>query len=141
VNVGDTVVLDGNGQKLDSETNVIITKGNSVLQRINFHTSCSVPLAVGDQHGGIVISSFTPDVGGHGGKGSKGSKAKGSHGHKGSKAKKAKGSKAKGSHGHKGSKAKKAKGSKAKGSHGHKGSKSKKTKGSKDHHKKSKGKK
>ncbi len=138
VNVGDTITLDGNGAKLDSETNVVISQGGSVIQSINFHTSCSVPLAVGDQHGGIIISSFTPEENGHGGKGSKGkghhkgSKAKGSKGkghHKGSKAK---GSKGKGHH----------KGSKAKGSKGHhKENKAKGSKGSHSKHKKHKGKK
>jgi hypothetical protein len=104
VNIGDTVILDGNGSKLDSETNAIISQGNRILQEINFHTSCSVPLAVGDQHGGIVISSFTPEAGGAG-KGSKG-KAKGSKAKKdkGSKTKKAKGSKAKKDKGSKGKK-------------------------------------
>ena len=123
VNIGDTVILDNNGSKFDSETNVSISKGGKVIQSINFHTSCSVPLVVGDQHGGIVISSFTPEANGSG-KGSKGkgSKAKGSKG----KDKKAKG---------KGSKGKKDKKAKGKGSKGKKdkskGSKGKKSKGKK----------
>lgn len=92
VNIGDTVLLDNNGTKLDSETHALISKGGKVIQSLNIHTSCSVPLVVGDQHGGLVISSFTPENGGAGGKGSKG---------KGSKGKDAKGSKGKGSKGKK----------------------------------------
>lgn len=72
VNQGDTVIVDGNGTRLSSETIAVITQGDQTVQSINFHTSCSVPLAVGDQHGGIVISSFTPDDGSSkGGKGGK----------------------------------------------------------------------
>jgi uncharacterized repeat protein (TIGR01451 family) len=151
VNIGDTVTLDNNGSKFGSETNAYIYQGGKLIQSINFHTSCSVPLAVGDQHGGILISSFTPEGNGSG-KGShghKGSKGKGSKAHKGSKGKGSKahkGSKGKGSKAHKGSKAKGSKahkGSKAKPApKHHKGSKAKHHKGSKaKHHKGSKGKK
>lgn len=66
---GDTVILDSAAlgkSKLDSETNVYIEDGSGIIQSINFHTSCSAPLAVGDQHGGIVITSFVPEEGGKG---------------------------------------------------------------------------
>ena len=125
VNIGDTVLVDPSQygkDKFDSETHIAVISGNKVIQNLNIHTSCSVALEVGDQHGGVVISSFTPD--GSGGKG-KGSKGKGSKG----KDSKAKGSKGKGSKG----KDAKSKGSKSKD----KGSKSK---GSKSKDKSSKGK-
>ncbi len=112
MNIGDTVVIDPSQigkDKFDSETHIAIISGNKVIQSLNIHTSCSAPLVVGDQHGGVVISSFTPD--GSGGKG-KGSKGKGSKG-KGSKGSKGKSADAKEP---KGSKGKKTKGSKSKGS-------------------------
>lgn len=111
VNIGDTVLVDPGAygkDKFDSETNIAIISNNKVIQSINLHTSCSVPLKVGDQHGGVVISSFTPEAGGKGGKGSKGSKGK-----KDSKAKKDSKSK-KDSKAKKGSKSKKDKKSKKK---------------------------
>jgi hypothetical protein len=123
VNIGDTVIVDPSQygkDKFDSETHIAVISGNKVIQSLNIHTSCSAPLEVGDQHGGVVISSFTPDGSGKGkgskGKGSKGkdSKAKGSKGKdsksKGSKGKEPKDSKSKGSKG------KEPKGSKSKGS-------------------------
>lgn len=121
VNIGDTVLVDPSKygkDKFDSETHIAIISGNKVIQTLNIHTSCSAPLVVGDQHGGVVISSFTPDGSGGKGKGSKG---------KGSKGKDAKGSKGKGS---KGQDAKGSKGKDAKGSKG-KDSKDSKSKGSK----------
>lgn len=36
------------------------TAAFELLQRITFHTSCSQPLAVGDQFGGIAVWGFTP---------------------------------------------------------------------------------
>lgn len=36
------------------------TGDNSLLQRVTFHTSCSQPLDVGDQFGGIAVWGFTP---------------------------------------------------------------------------------
>lgn len=110
VNIGDTVILDAGAlgkSKFDSETNVSIFNGGKEIQTINFHTSCSAPLLVGDQHGGIVITSFTPEGGSGSGKGSKGSKGSKGKDAKGSKGKDAKGSKAKGSKSKKGSKGKK----------------------------------
>ncbi|MFV1873320.1 MAG: hypothetical protein ACMZ64_08385 [Oleiphilus sp.] len=82
---GESFTIDNNGSKFDSETNAEIYHDGKLIQSINFHTSCSVALEVGDQHGGIIISSFTPEAGGSG-KGSKG---------KGSKEKDSKGSKKK----------------------------------------------
>ena len=114
VNIGDTVLVDPSQygkDKFDSETHIAVISGNKVIQNLNIHTSCSVALEVGDQHGGVVISSFTPD--GSGGKG-KGSKGKGSKG----KDSKAKGSKGKGSKSK--DKGSKGKGPKSKGSKGKK---------------------
>lgn len=115
VSSGESFLFDNDGSKLDSETNADIYYQGNLIQSINFHTSCSVPLVVGDQHGGIIISAFKPEASGSG-KGSKGkgSKAKGSKG-KGSKGK---GKDDKGSKKAKSSKGKdaKKKGSKQKGS-------------------------
>ena len=65
--ISDVVILDGTGgksaDKFGAETNVEIRLGGSVLQDLNFHTSCSVPLAVGDQFGSLLLTEFIP-VGG-----------------------------------------------------------------------------
>jgi hypothetical protein len=65
--ISDVVILDGTGgksaDKFGAETNVEIRQGSSVLQDLNFHTSCSVPLAVGDQFGSLLLTEFIP-VGG-----------------------------------------------------------------------------
>ncbi len=78
VNTGDTLIVDGNGVRLSSETIAVISHDGSDVQKINFHTSCSAPLLVGDQHGGIVISSFTPEEGSSKGGKDKKASAKGS---------------------------------------------------------------
>ena len=46
--------------KLKSNTWVLIfdSRGGRLLQKINFHTSCSQPLAVGDQFGSLILEDI-----------------------------------------------------------------------------------
>lgn len=58
----------GGGKKdgeFDSETFVRIydEEGGTQLQKINFHTSCSAPLVIGDQYGSIVLNAATLESG------------------------------------------------------------------------------
>lgn len=46
--------------KFESESVVDIISGGTVLQSIRFHTSCSQPLALGDQFGAIQLVGFVP---------------------------------------------------------------------------------
>jgi hypothetical protein len=60
VNLGETFVIDGSQRDLKGTTYVLILdQDNNVLQRIEFHTSCSQPLELGDQYGGIQLVGFT----------------------------------------------------------------------------------
>jgi uncharacterized membrane protein YgcG len=94
VNLGESMLVQA-GDKFESETHVVISDmANRVLQSLNIHTSCSAPLLVGDQHGGVILDAFIAGSdGGKGGKGGKGSKGKGGKGDKGGKG--SKGSKGK----------------------------------------------
>ena len=62
VDLGETFVIDAKlagDSELRSETWVTIYDLNgNVLQSIKFHTSCSQPLALGDQFGGIQLVGF-----------------------------------------------------------------------------------
>ena len=56
VSSGDTyTILASNGGESKFDSNTVITiydsEGGSILQRTNFHTSCSAPLGAGDQYG------------------------------------------------------------------------------------------
>jgi len=68
VNVGDHVLADAANEgknNLDAETLVIITNAvGNVIQEVKFHTSCSQPLAVGDQFGSMRLVSLTTTEGG-----------------------------------------------------------------------------
>ena len=79
VNVGDSIEVDvanaigknkhGKGKlltdkHLSSQTKVTISNDSMVIQEILFHTSCSQPLNVGDQFGGVRITSLTSTKGG-----------------------------------------------------------------------------
>ena len=58
VDAGGSFVADGTGAtSFGSETFVHIfsADGGTLLQTINFHTSCSVPLVIGDQYGSITL--------------------------------------------------------------------------------------
>ena len=54
--------LDGE-DRLKSETHVHLFSAATMalLASIEFHTSCSQPLAVGDQFGPLIIEGYTPD--------------------------------------------------------------------------------
>ena len=47
-------------EKLDANTWVLIyaSQGGDLLQTINFHTSCSQPLAVGDVFGSVIVEEL-----------------------------------------------------------------------------------
>lgn len=46
--------------KILPNINIKIYDGGTLLQTIDFHGSCSAPIVVGDQYGGVVITDFTP---------------------------------------------------------------------------------
>jgi len=66
--IGGHVLVDAANEgkdNLDSETKVIITNAvGDVIQEVSFHTSCSQPLAVGDQFGSMRLISLTTTEGG-----------------------------------------------------------------------------
>ena len=49
--------------KLKAETHVFIytSDGQTLLQTIEFHTSCSQPLGAGDQFGSLLMVDFIPE--------------------------------------------------------------------------------
>jgi hypothetical protein len=60
VNLGEPFVIDGSHSKLKSRTFVLILDDqNNLLQTIEFHTSCSQPLELGDRFGGIQLIDST----------------------------------------------------------------------------------
>jgi hypothetical protein len=60
VNLGATFIIDGSALKLGSNTNVLIKDlTGKLLQEIDFHTSCSQPLELGDQFGAIQLIDST----------------------------------------------------------------------------------
>jgi hypothetical protein len=63
VDLNDTFDIDATNageDKLKSNTWVLIfdSRGGKLLQKINFHTSCSQPLAVGDQFGSLILEDI-----------------------------------------------------------------------------------
>jgi hypothetical protein len=40
---------------------VFSSLGGTLLQSVGFHTSCSQPLAVGNQFGSVLITTYTPE--------------------------------------------------------------------------------
>lgn len=62
VNIGDLITISRNdGNRFASTTEFDLVQGANVLQSLNIHTSCSVPLVVGDQYGSMVLRDFTPE--------------------------------------------------------------------------------
>ncbi len=57
INVGDLITLSTTEKKLKSATAFSITGSGSQL--LEFHTSCSAPLDVGDQFGSLLIVDMT----------------------------------------------------------------------------------
>jgi len=66
--IGGHILVDAANEgknNLDAETKVIITNPvGDVIQEVSFHTSCSQPLAVGDQFGSMLLTSLTTTEGG-----------------------------------------------------------------------------
>jgi hypothetical protein len=48
------------GEKLESNTKLEIKQGETVLQKLEIHTSCSKPLNVGDVFGSLTLKEFVP---------------------------------------------------------------------------------
>ena len=61
VDAGGSFTADNGGDKFGSETFVHIFSedGGTLLQTINFHTSCSAPLVIGDQYGSVSLGGYT----------------------------------------------------------------------------------
>ncbi|MDU8913535.1 cadherin repeat domain-containing protein [Aestuariicoccus sp. MJ-SS9] len=65
VQEGGSFVVDNDGERFDSETHVEIydEQGGALIQDIEFHTSCSQPLAIGDTFGSINLTGATLESG------------------------------------------------------------------------------
>ncbi len=62
VDVGETVKVDAAGRDtLHSNTKLKLTQNGVTLQELEIHTSCSQPLAVGDQYGSLLLVEFIPE--------------------------------------------------------------------------------
>ncbi|HEU0022490.1 MAG TPA: hypothetical protein VFR55_12595, partial [Dehalococcoidia bacterium] len=68
VNRGEQFVIDGTASKLGAQTYVLIYnhQGGARLKSINFHTSCSQPLVLGNRFGGIQLIGFSGEKGNSG---------------------------------------------------------------------------
>ena len=66
--LGDTFLADAGAADEDrfrSRTYAhVFAADGELLQSVEFHTSCSQPLAVGDQSGSILVTEFYPEEGG-----------------------------------------------------------------------------
>ena len=61
VNIGDKFEIRKiDGGDFPSEIKFDIRQGGSTLQSLKIHTSCSQPLAVGDQFGSVILEVFYP---------------------------------------------------------------------------------
>ncbi|KAA3622651.1 MAG: hypothetical protein DWQ02_25695, partial [Bacteroidetes bacterium] len=68
VNLNETFVVDaGNAGETKLKSNTVIhifdTQGGALLQKVNFHTSCSQPLATGDQWGSVLLTYIVAEDG------------------------------------------------------------------------------
>ena len=64
VSVGDAfdiTAADGGESKLKANTWVNIYDGDTLLQTVQFHTSCSQILELDDQFGSLLLTGFTPE--------------------------------------------------------------------------------
>jgi hypothetical protein len=67
VNLNETFYIDAAAEglsRLRSETTVFIfdnSTNNNLLQSVQFHTSCSQPLNIGDQFGSLILEEFIPE--------------------------------------------------------------------------------
>ena len=55
------VTFTATGSRLPSHTRFDIVQGDMVLQSLDVHTSCSAPLAIGDQFGGVILRTYVPE--------------------------------------------------------------------------------
>jgi cysteine-rich repeat protein len=60
INVGDTITLIGQRSQghVAPNTEFEIRQGGTLLQTVEFHTSCSQPLEIGDQFGSLLLLQF-----------------------------------------------------------------------------------
>jgi len=58
-----------NHLKSNTYVHILSSPGDSVLQTVEFHTSCSQPLFANDQFGSIIVRSFVADMGSGGSNG------------------------------------------------------------------------
>ena len=65
IKVGDTVRITATGRdELHADTSLQISDDTGVLQSLKIHTSCSQPLALGDEFGSLRLVEFTTKDGG-----------------------------------------------------------------------------
>jgi len=65
INDGDIVRITATGQpELAADTTLEIKSGTTLLQYLKIHTSCSQPLALGDEFGSLRVVEFTTKEGG-----------------------------------------------------------------------------
>ena len=59
LSIGDTMLLEATGRDhLHAATTLEISDSDDIIQDLELHTSCSKPLAVGDQFGSLVITDI-----------------------------------------------------------------------------------
>ena len=58
--MGDLVIVEPAGNKFGAQTDLQVRQGGVTLQTLSFHTSCSKPLAEGDQFGSLLLREFIP---------------------------------------------------------------------------------
>ena len=60
INVGETFALTATGRNgLHSQTKFIVQDSLGIVQNVEIHTSCSQPLACGDQYGSLKVIEYT----------------------------------------------------------------------------------
>jgi hypothetical protein len=62
VDIGQLVTLDAFGKnRLEANSKLEIKQGGALLQNLEIHTSCSKPIAEGDQFGSLILRQFIPE--------------------------------------------------------------------------------
>jgi hypothetical protein len=62
INIGDLLIIDAHGRdRLHANTKLEISQGGALLQKLEIHTSCSQPIAEGDQFGSLILRQFVPE--------------------------------------------------------------------------------
>jgi len=67
VSAGGVFGIGCQGERVDANTDLVLTDGSGATQTMTLHTSCSKRLAVGDVYGALTIADFTCADGGGGG--------------------------------------------------------------------------